>query len=100
VWPPLINERQGKRSINEWFFLPQFRVPPPGAVVKGGQLTMNAEFPGLTIEYSTDGKTFTTYTAPVNVGLGAKLAFRSSFNGRQSRVETMDCMPRALIDAQ
>ncbi len=43
-----------------------FRVPVPGGILKNGVLKANAAFPGLTIEYSTNGGTvWDTYTVPL-----------------------------------
>ncbi|MFD2526288.1 family 20 glycosylhydrolase [Flavihumibacter stibioxidans] len=33
----------------------QYRIPPPGAVLEGGQVTLNTQFPGLQIRYTIDG---------------------------------------------
>ncbi len=35
-----------------------YRIPPPGAKVQGGVLDMNSNYPGLGLEYSTDGSTW------------------------------------------
>jgi len=32
-----------------------YRVPPPGAIIKDGKLHANVEFPGLTVRYTLDG---------------------------------------------
>ncbi len=34
-----------------------YRIPPPGAVIKDDMLKANTEFPGLIIRYTTDGST-------------------------------------------
>jgi hexosaminidase len=66
-----------------------YRIPPPGAVVEGGLLRANAEFPGLTIRYTTDGTEPTpqsaVYTAPVRLSGPARLATFDAAN-RRSRV--------------
>jgi hexosaminidase len=38
-----------KKEIN-------YRVPPPGVVVKEGKIYVNSEYPGLVLRYTTDGK--------------------------------------------
>ena len=47
----------------------QYRLPTPGAVIEDGMLRANVPYPGLTIRYTTDGRTPTSasprYTAPV-----------------------------------
>lgn len=54
-------------------------LPPPGAIIKNGQLLANSAYPGLVIEYSLDeGKTWKTYEQPVALELdGKKLLMRS-----------------------
>ncbi len=48
-----------------------YRVPAPGAVIENGKLIANAEYPGLTVRYTTDGSEPTAqspvYTEPVAV---------------------------------
>lgn len=42
----------------------QFYLPPPGAVLKDGELTANVAYPGLRIEYSLDqGQSWLSYPA-------------------------------------
>ena len=43
----------------------RYRIPVPGASNEGGVLIMNSEFPGVPLQYSTDGNNFTDY-APGN----------------------------------
>ncbi len=38
-----------------------YRLPVPGAKITNGTLAMNAQFPGVTLQYSTDGETWTEY---------------------------------------
>lgn len=65
-----------------------YRLPPPGAVVENGTLKANAEYPGLTIRYTTDGSDPTAkspeYKGPVAVKGEVKI---STFDttGRGSR---------------
>ncbi|RJL31861.1 family 20 glycosylhydrolase [Bailinhaonella thermotolerans] len=62
-----------------------YRIPLPGGEIRSGTLTANVRNPGLTIEYSTDGRTWRTYTAPVQVGDRAFLRTKAP-DGRTSRV--------------
>ncbi|HMG24579.1 MAG TPA: family 20 glycosylhydrolase [Kofleriaceae bacterium] len=63
-----------------------YRIPMPGAVVAGGMLDANVRFPGLAIEYSTNGgKTWITYAAPVAVSGQIALRTRAP-DGRTSRI--------------
>jgi hexosaminidase len=54
-----------------------YRIPKPGAVIEGGMLKTNIEYPGLKIKYTTDGSepTFqsTAYNEPVQVTGEVKL---------------------------
>jgi len=65
-----------------------FRLPPPGAVIKDGMLHANIDFPGLIIRYTTDGSEPDTgsqlYEIPVEVSGEVKLKSFSS-DGRGSR---------------
>jgi hexosaminidase len=67
----------------------QYRVVPPGAIIRDSALYANVGFPGLSIRYTTDGSdpaiTSPLYTAPVNVQGTVKVrSFTPS--GRGSRV--------------
>jgi len=46
-------------------------VPPPGALIEAGKLTVNVEYPGLSVRYTTDGTeptvNATRYENPVSV---------------------------------
>lgn len=48
-----------------------YRLPPPGAVIKEGKLYANVDFPGLAIRYTTDRSepdaTSPVYTGPVKI---------------------------------
>jgi hexosaminidase len=65
-----------------------YRIAPPGAMIEGGKLYANTDFPGFVIHYTTDGsepgKDSPVYSEPVKVSGTIKLA---SFNkaGRASR---------------
>jgi hexosaminidase len=63
-----------------------YRIPPPGAVVTHGVLHASVRFPGLPIEYSTDGgHTWVKYAAPVAVSGRIALRTRAP-DGRSSRI--------------
>jgi hexosaminidase len=63
-----------------------YRIPMPGAVITGGVLRASVRFPGLPIEYSTDGgRSWITYTAPVAVSGRVALRTRAP-DGRTSRI--------------
>jgi hexosaminidase len=70
-----------------------YRIPPPGAVIREGELWTNTLFPGLTIRYTTDGsepdETSPRYEGPVPVTGTVKL---KAFNkpGRSSRATVID----------
>jgi hexosaminidase len=65
-----------------------YRLPPPGAVIKDGLLHANTNFPGMTIRYTTDGtepdSSSEIYTEPVAVSGEARLRSFDS-RGRGSR---------------
>jgi hexosaminidase len=70
-----------------------YRLPPPGAVIKEGQLHANIDFPGLAVRYTTDGTEPTTespaYTGPVEVS--GKVRLRSfDTRGRGSRTSEVE----------
>jgi hexosaminidase len=54
-----------------------YRVPPPGALLEGGMLKANVEYPGLTVKYTTDGSEpvfqSATWKEPVRVSGTLKL---------------------------
>jgi hexosaminidase len=63
-----------------------YRIPPPGAVVTHGVLHASVRFPGLPIEYSTNGgHTWVKYAAPVAVSGRIALRTRAP-DGRSSRI--------------
>ncbi|WKE66156.1 family 20 glycosylhydrolase [Gallaecimonas kandeliae] len=56
-----------------------FRLPPPGAVIEGGQLHANLPWPGLTIQYRQDGGPWLPYRA--GVAVKGKVEVRSRLPG-------------------
>lgn len=70
-----------------------YRLPPPGAVIKDGKLHANVDFPGLSIHYTTDGSEPLTdshvYAGPVEVE--GKVLLRSfDTRGRGSRISEVE----------
>ncbi len=65
-----------------------YRIPPPGAVIRDGQLYANNALPGFTVRYSTDGSepsaASTAFEGPVDVHGGVMLRTFSA-SGRGSR---------------
>ena len=67
-----------------------YRLPPPGAQVSGGKLSANVRYPGLALEYSTDGgTTWQAYSAPMAVSSKVLVRTRAS-DGRVSRVSEVN----------
>lgn len=70
-----------------------YRIPPPGAIIRDGVLYANVDFPGLTLRYTTDGSApganSPLYTEPVEVtGKAMVRAFDTrNRGGRISEVE-------------
>ena len=62
-----------------------YRIPLPGARIEGGVLTANVRNPGMTIEFSHDGRRWSVYRRPVRVGDQALVRTRA-VDGRTSRV--------------
>jgi hexosaminidase len=62
-----------------------YRIPLPGGRIEGGVLTANVRNPGMTIEYSLDGRRWSVYRRPVRVGDRALLRTKA-VDGRTSRV--------------
>ncbi len=63
-----------------------YRIPMPGAVITQGMLQASVRFPGLPIQYSTNGgRTWLTYVRPVAVSGPTALRTRAP-DGRTSRV--------------
>jgi hexosaminidase len=70
-----------------------YRIPPPGAVIRGGQLYANVAFPGLTIHYTTDGSEPTTDSAAYDRPIASTSRFRFrafDAHGHGSRSIEMD----------
>jgi hexosaminidase len=70
-----------------------YRLPPPGAVIKEGMLYANIDFPGLSVHYTMDGSEPGTdspvYTGPVEVS--GKVTLRSfDTRGRGSRISVVE----------
>lgn len=89
-WNQFAN-RLGQRELTRLDYLNggvHYRLPPPGAVVRGGMLHANVALPGLEIRYTLDGTepdaTSALYRQPVSVARDMKLR---SFDtrGRSSR---------------
>ena len=55
----------------------RYRVPVPGASDVGGVLTINTEFPGVPLEYSLDGSSYTTFTPGAGVGASGVVGVRA-----------------------
>jgi len=66
----------------------RYRIPVPGAINDGGVLSMNTEFPGMPMEYSTDGSNFTTFTNGVAAGSVRAIRALSANGGRTGRVDS------------
>jgi len=66
-----------------------YRLPPPRAVIRDGELSANVALPGLEIQYQVDGAeskgNWLVYKAPVTVTSGAHLR-TVDMHGRSSRV--------------
>jgi hexosaminidase len=62
-----------------------YRIPLPGARIVAGVLSANVRNPGMTIEYSVDGRRWSVYRRPVRVGDRAMVRTRA-VDGRISRV--------------
>jgi len=60
-----------------------YRIPPPGAKFEAGQLQMNSNFPGLGLEFSTDGNTWQTWNA-ANPPAAATFVRSLSVTGRRA----------------
>lgn len=63
-----------------------FYLPPPGAIIKGREMSANAAFPGIEIEYSLDGgRSWERYYEPVAITAPDKLQLRSRIGSQVSR---------------
>jgi hexosaminidase len=63
-----------------------YRIPLPGGRIDGGILKANVRNPGLTIEWSTDGRSWRTYRGPVKVGAASAVLRTRAADGRTSRL--------------
>jgi hexosaminidase len=54
----------------------EYRIPPPGAIIRAGQLFANVAYPGLTIRYTTDGSEPTTDSAAYDNPVASRARFR------------------------
>ena len=65
-----------------------YRIPVPGAADQAGVLVMNTEFPGMPMEVSTDGSTFSPYTPGSSAAGVVAIRARSADNGRAGRADS------------
>jgi hexosaminidase len=63
-----------------------YRIPLPGGRIDGGVLRANVRNPGMTIEWSADGRSWRTYRGPVEVGATSILLRTRAVDGRTSRL--------------
>lgn len=70
----------------------EYRLSVPGAKVVNGKLEANVDLPGLPIQYSLDGTTWTAYDAAAKPTVNGKVWLRTtSFDGkRASRVTELN----------
>lgn len=69
----------------------QYRVPPPGAMTRGGKVFFNTEFPGLDIEYfSTESNSWKVVSRDMVVNKPVSIRTRSADGRRYSRVVVFD----------
>ncbi len=67
-----------------------YRLPDPGAKIQNDTLYMNTEYPGFTMKYSLDGKTWNVYATPTPVKKGTKVSLKLvAITGREGRVTTV-----------
>ncbi|WP_281166506.1 chitobiase/beta-hexosaminidase C-terminal domain-containing protein [Psychromonas hadalis] len=67
-----------------------YRLPVPGAIINKGKLEANVSFPGLTIEYSNDGKVWEKYNHEQQPTAKVGILVRSiSATGRAGRSVTV-----------
>ncbi len=62
-----------------------YRLPTVGAVIKQGKLYANVAFPGLSIEYKTEGQPWKIYQGPVAVSSDVSIRSVSFDSKRRSR---------------
>ncbi len=68
-----------------------YRLPIPGAKIENGTLAMNVQFPGVELQYSVDGESWTTYSDDARPAVEGEVFIRSvSATGeRASRVTSV-----------
>jgi hexosaminidase len=70
-----------------------YRIPPPGLLVKDGKVYVNHQFPGTTLRYTTTGETPSAdsplVTGPIKVEGRVNVAAFNR-NGRSGRASTID----------
>jgi hexosaminidase len=94
-WNQFAN-RLGQRELPrlDWIYGGvQYRLPPPGAIVRNGLVHANVAFPGLEVRYAEDGADFDgmarVYRGPFPISAGVKLQSIDT-RGRGSRVMAVD----------
>lgn len=68
----------------------QYRVAPAGAQTTNAGVIMNAEFPGLALEYSTDGNSWQSYNTATPPAAASFVRTLSANGSRQSRVTPVE----------
>ncbi|QIA63945.1 family 20 glycosylhydrolase [Vibrio astriarenae] len=68
-----------------------YRLPVPGGKVENGQLHMNVQFPGVALQYSTDGETWVDYNSQQKPMVSGEIFIRSisATGSRASRVTSI-----------
>ncbi|MGR5267211.1 beta-N-acetylhexosaminidase [Vibrio astriarenae] len=69
-----------------------YRLPVPGAKVENNQLHMNVQFPGVALQYSTDGQTWNNYDAEQKPTVEGEVFIRSisAIGSKVSRVTSVN----------
>lgn len=75
VFANALGQRELPR-LDEFVGKVHYYIPPPGAVIRDGQLNANVAFPGLTIRYTTDGSEPTADSAVYDHSIAARARFR------------------------
>ena len=63
----------------------RYRIPVPGASDQGGVLVMNSELPGLPLEYSMDGNSYSSFTPGITASGVTAVRARSANSARDGR---------------
>ncbi|WP_394240559.1 beta-N-acetylhexosaminidase [Vibrio astriarenae] len=68
-----------------------YRLPVPGGKVEDGRLHMNVQFPGVALQYSTDGETWVEYNLQQKPMVSGEIFIRSisATGSRASRVTSI-----------